>query len=453
MDILLTIGLLLLALSILIVIHELGHFWAAKIFGMRVESFALFFGPKLFGVKRGETEWRFNIIPLGGYVKISGMMDEHMDTEQLAEKPKPWEFRSKPTWQRLIVMLGGIIMNIILGCLIFIGVKYSMGENKIPNKNVQEYGIFVRDSSAAADLGFRTGDIPITYMGDSITWFSDASDPNNLVDRGKYFEVKRNGSLERIDIPDNYLNEFIDKKERALFEPDGLPVLLVYDTTAEKGYKEGVPVNGFLGGLRDKDRIIMIDSIPMNRWSSVSNFLKDKPNQEFDFIILRDEKEVRLSISSDSSSKFGIVMDSEPFFVHVDYSFAEAIPRGISEAFSRMTSTVKGLVALVTGNADPTKSMSGPVAIAGIYGDFYKQGGWAGFWVLTGMLSMVLAVMNLLPIPVLDGGQVLILIIEAVIGREIPPNTKEWILRVGFFLVVALMLFVFINDFVRIANG
>jgi regulator of sigma E protease len=452
MDILLTIGLLLLALTILIVIHELGHFWTARMFGMRVEAFALFFGPKIFGVKRGDTEWRFNTVPLGGYVKISGMMDEHMDTEQMKEEAKPWEFRSKPTWQRLIVMLGGIIMNIILGCIIFIGLKYFLGENKIPNKNVQEYGIFVPDSTAAWDLGFRTGDVLVSYMGDSIVWFDEASDPNNLVDRGKYFEVKRNNAVVRVDIPDDYLNNFIDKGERSLFTPDGAPVLLVFDTTIAKGYTEGIPVNGYFAGLRDKDRVVMIDSIPIDRWSKVSNYLKNKPSREFEFVIMRGDTMKTFMVKTDTSSKVGIVMDSEKFYQHVDYSFAEAIPRGVSAAFEEVSKTLKGLRALVTGNANPRKSMSGPVAIAGIYGQFYKQGGWAGFWALTGMLSMVLAVMNLLPIPVLDGGQVLILIIEAIIGREIPPKAKEWILRIGFFLVVALMLFVIVNDVVRIAS-
>ncbi|MEM0999267.1 MAG: RIP metalloprotease RseP [Bacteroidota bacterium] len=452
MDVLQTVGLMLLALTILIVIHELGHFWAARIFGMRVEAFALFFGPKLFGVKRGETEWRFNLVPLGGYVKISGMLDEHMDTDQMAQEPQPWEFRSKPSWQRLIVMLGGIIMNIILGCLIFISLKYANGDNRIDNSKL-EYGIFVSDSTAAQELGFRTGDRLVTYMGDSITWFDDASDPNNLVDRGKYFEVLRNGELIRIDIPDDYLNTFIDRKESSLFFPDGAPVITVMDTSADFNYKPGNPVNGFLGGLRKKDKILMIDSIPMERWSSVSTYLKGKPNTAMEFLVLRDNKEVKLTISTDSSSMVGIALYTKDFFTHIDYGIGGAIPAGIQEAFNRMWSTVKGLGALFTGNADPTKSVSGPIKIAGIYGNIFDRGGWTGFWVLTGMLSMVLAVMNLLPIPVLDGGQVVILIIEAIIGREIPPGVKEWILRIGFFLVVALMIFVFANDIISLATG
>lgn len=448
MQILLYTGLLLLALAILIVIHELGHFWAARIFGMRVEAFSLFFGPKIFGFKRGDTEWKISAIPLGGYVKISGMLDEHMDTEQMAEEPKPWEFRSKPIWQRLIVMLGGIFMNIILGCLIFIGIKFFKGEDKISNAKV-EHGIYVSKGSAADELGFKTGDKLVTYMGEPIEYFTDVMDPNILVDRGKYFDILRDGKEMKVELPDDYLNDFIDKKQRSLFEPNALAVVTVMDTAME-GYTPDMPANAFLAGMKSKDRILMIDSTPVKLWSDVVDMLQDKPEQSFEFLVLRGDKEVRMTVATDTSSRIGIGPDISDMFTHVDYSFGQSIPRGISAAFASMMNTVKGLVALGTGNADPGKSVSGPVKIAGIMGKTFDRAGWAGFWTLTGMLSMVLAIMNLLPIPVLDGGQVVILLIEGIIGREIPPNAKEWILRIGFFLVVALMLFVFINDFMNL---
>ncbi|HHG84929.1 MAG TPA: RIP metalloprotease RseP, partial [Bacteroidetes bacterium] len=386
MQILLTIGLLILALSILIVIHELGHYWAARIFGMRVEAFSLFFGPKLFGFKKGDTEWKVSAIPLGGYVKISGMLDESMDTEQLAEEPQPWEFRSKPIWQRLIVMLGGIFMNIVLGCTIFIGLKFFLGEDKISNAKLA-YGIHVSTGSAADELGFQTGDKLVTYMGEPIVYFTDVMDPNLLVDRGKYFEILRNGNQVRIDVPDDFLNTFIEKKQRSLFKPDAKAIVIVLDTIAEKGYKPGDHVNAFLGGMQDKDKVVMINSTPIEKWSQVADLLEGKPNQEFEFVVLREGKEVHLTIATDSSSKVGIGPDIRDLFDHVDYSFAESIPRGVSAAFGQMMNTVKGLVAVVTGNADPSKSVSGPIKIAGIYGKTFSQGGWAGFWTLTGMLS------------------------------------------------------------------
>ncbi|MEM7040261.1 MAG: RIP metalloprotease RseP, partial [Bacteroidota bacterium] len=423
MGILLAIALIILALSILIVIHELGHFWAARMFGIRVESFALFFGKKLWGIKRGDTEWRINAVPLGGYVKISGMLDEHMDEEQMNAEPQPWEFRSKPIWQRLIVMLGGIIMNVILGIVIFIFYMFFVGERKIPFENVQ-HGLYVHENTIAHDLGFRTGDKIKNYMGEKAIWFSDYTDPNNLVDRGKYFIVDRNGTEKRIDIPNDFINDFQESGERTLFSPDMPPIIFVRDTGDYKDWhkiepekKAKVVMQGFLGGMRDRDKIISIDSIAMPLYSQAAEYVKDKPNQTIDIQVERAGKLIDLKVTSNDSGLIGFGPYEDTLKVQVDYSFGESIPRGVSMAFSSVTNTVKGLVAVFTGNADPSKSLSGPIQIAGFYERIYAADGWAGFWRLTGLLSMVLAVMNLLPIPVLDGGQVVILLIEGIIGR------------------------------------
>lgn len=457
LDTLLTIGIFLLGLSVLIVIHELGHYWAARIFGIKVEEFALFWGKKLVGFKRGDTEWRINAIPIGGYVKIAGMLDESFDEDQVAGDPEPWEFRSKPTWQRLIVMLGGIIMNIILGIILFIGLKYAYGDEKIVNADLP-HGINVLEGSPAYDLGFRTGDVIKTYKGTPAEYFTDVADPNLLVDRGKYFDIERNGQAMRIDIPDDYMNAYMDyepdMRSGGLFAPDMEPIVLVPDTATNTLRKKNelppVNINAWTAGLRDKDKIVAIDSTPVKWWSDLRSHFKEKPEQSFQLTVLRNGAEKQFQVQTDTGATIGVLPFRDTLYSSIRYSFGEAIPVGTAAAWEEgIVRTVKGLGMLFTGNADPRKSLSGPVKIAKIYGQGFKVGGWKVFWGLTAMLSMVLAVMNLLPIPVLDGGQILILSIEAVIGREIPQGPKMWILRISFYLVIGLMLLIILNDIIN----
>lgn len=457
LDTLLTIGIFLLGLSVLIVIHELGHYWAARIFGIKVEEFSLFWGKKLVGFKRGDTEWRLNAIPIGGYVKIAGMLDESFDEEQMKSEPQPWEFRSKPTWQRLIVMLGGVIMNVILGIILFIGLKYTYGDRKIVNENLPN-GIYVMEDSPAYDLGFRTGDVIKTYKGTPTKYFTDVADPNLIVDRGKYFEIERNGATQRIDIPNDYMNTFLDYppeiRGNSLFRPDMQAIVLVTDTATNtaraKNELPPININAWKGGLRDRDQIVAVDSMPIKYWSDLHAHFQGKPEQQFEVTVLRDGQRKQFTVSTDTGSTIGVLQFTDTLYSDIKYSFGEAIPVGTAAAWEEgIVRTVKGLGMLFTGNADPRKSLSGPVKIAKIYGQGFKAGGWKVFWGLTAMLSMVLAVMNLLPIPVLDGGQILILSIEAIIGREIPQGPKMWILRISFYLVIGLMLLIVLNDIIN----
>lgn len=467
MDILIQVGLIILALSILVTIHELGHFWAARIFKMRVESFALFFGPVLFKYKprNSDTEYQLRSVPLGGFVKISGMLDESMDKEALKEPPKDYEFRAKPRWQRLIVMLGGIIMNIILSCVIFIGYKWVKGDDFV-SMNKATWGIEVPDSSAAQKLGFQTGDKLFRYKGDTIKYFNDYAIPSFLVDRGKSFDVIRNGQMVKIDIADDYASTFFASKEGILFMLDGPPKVDIVDSSAilakakaktmaeiPADKKKGFSIQAQAGGMESGDSIAMIDSIPVQLYSQVRKMVGERKNQVAIFTVSRydsaskSHKMLDLKIQVDSAGKVGFALNMDRFIQHVDYSFGEAIPVGISFAFRRgVVETVKGLVALVTGNVDASKSMSGPIKISKVLASGFKTEGWSFFWFLCGFLSMVLAVMNLLPIPVLDGGHVLFLIIESIIGRDIPEKIKEWAMNIGFVLIILLMGYVLLND-------
>lgn len=472
MDIIVTIGLILLSLSILIVIHEFGHFWAARMFGIRVEKFFLFFDYKfkLFSVKRGDTEWGIGWIPLGGYVKIAGMVDESMDTAALAEPAKPDEFRAKPVWQRLIVMLGGVTLNVVLGCLIFICLKLFVGDNAIPNQASATGlwkptdGIWVVDSSTTWELGFRTGDQIMSFDGDTLHSFSALGDMSLLIDEGSAYQIKRNGKDTAITIPEGFFAKYMAKEagERTLFTPNMAPVVFIQDTTGlavalARSAKESDAKNkwdstassfqGWRAGLRTGDLITRMDSTPVQRFSEVSNYLKGRANTIIHITVNRDGKELPpFAVLLKDNEKLGMLPYSDTLRINVRYGFGAAIPAGIEAAFKVVTDNLKGLAGMFTGKVDPSKSVSGPVGIAKVLKTGFDLGGWAMFWRITAMLSMVLAVMNLLPIPVLDGGQIVILLIEAIIGREIPMRVKEIILTVGFIMVIGIMLFAVFND-------
>ncbi len=479
MELLRTIGLMLLALSILIVIHEAGHFWAARMFKIKVEKFFLFFDYKfkLFSVKKGETEYGIGWIPLGGYVKIAGMLDESMDETQVQGPPQPWEFRAKPIWQRLIVMLGGIFMNVVLGCVIFIGLKFFVGDSVIPMDRLTN-GIYVPETSLMYKQGFRTGDQILNYRGDVYPNLDDYSNPAKLVDEGKYFEVKHaDGKTEKITLGDGFLDEFQNAAEGGgLFSPDFGPSLFpsspedsAKDAKAAPGSKP-TPTAAYRAGMRKGDVLVSIDGVKMNRFLDLRKYLKEHAAQTVKIDVTREGKPMSFvvtprveyswfdetykgqfdSLVSGPISYFGIGPNVEVLKDTVTYSFFESIPKGVSAAFAEVTNNVKGLKALATGKVNASKSMSGPIGIARIYGSGFDAGGWTFFWKLTGMLSMVLAVMNLLPIPVLDGGHVLILSIEGIIGREIPIKIKEVVMYIGFFMVLALMAFVIGNDILKL---
>lgn len=453
-------GLILLGLTILVTVHELGHFLTAKAFGMRVETFSIGFPPKLIGFTKGETEYVIGVIPLGGYVKISGIIDESLDTNHIKEAPKPYEFRAKPVWQRLIVMTGGVIMNVILGVFIFSMFFYSLGESKTPVSEMT-YGIDVvtettgknecdeeiKQTTLGHFLGFQSGDKLLSFKGESLPYLEDYVDPNILLDDGAYFEVERSGKTVKIEVPDGILNQFTNDTIIPYLFSINMPSSIRVLDSSLLGYM----TPALDAGLKTGDRIIAIDSQPVQYYSDLLKRLPTYPNQALSLDILRDGDSVSVVVQMDSTAKLGVGPDSV-FLAQLkrdtlSYGFFDSFAPGFKRATSIVGGNAKGLGQVVTGQASARKSFIGPLAIAKKYLEIFTAGGWGGFLELTAILSMILAFVNILPIPALDGGHVVFLLIEAVIRKE--PSVKIRIItqQIGMFFILGLMLLILFNDF------
>ncbi len=442
LDILVMVGQLILALSILVGVHEGGHLLAAKLFGMRVEQFSIGFPPKIFGFKYGETIYSIGAIPLGGFVKISGMIDESLDTKTMEEEPQPWEFRSKPAWQRLIVMLGGIIVNVITGIIIFIFLTYSLGESYYSISEVNKLGIV--PGQIGLDLGFEKGDKIVAINGESFDKFSDIKDPNRLLESNSYYTVLRGDKKIDLPIPSNFIEMFSSKDADDLFV-DKIYPFMVGPLTKGKGAEKA--------GLKPMDRIIEVDGIPIQYYHEFKAELGKHAGQVVKLEIQRPtDKEMTqfndlsldVEVSKDSVIGFGVVCLLEPTILQ--YSFLESVPKGAERAFSVVWVNIKAFGKMFQGELSPTKSLRGPLGIMKTFGVTWD---WIRFWTLTGLISMVLAFMNLLPIPALDGGHVVFLMYEIISGRKPSDKFLENAQKVGMVLLLGLMVFVFFNDIIQ----
>jgi len=442
LDILVMVGQLILALSILVGVHEAGHLLAAKLFGMRVEQFSIGFPPKIFGFKYGETVYSIGAIPLGGFVKISGMIDESLDTKTMQEEPKPWEFRSKPAWQRLIVMLGGIIVNVITGIIIFIFLTYNLGESYYSTEEVNKHGIV--PGPIGKDLGFELGDKIIAINGQSFERFSDIRDPNLLLESNSYYTVLRGDKRIDIPIPSNFIEKFSrqdsdDKFVQPMFK------FMVGPLSKGKGAEKA--------GLEPGDRIVKIDGVDVEFYHEFRNELSKHAGEMVTLDIKRPtdkemiefvDKELNVQVSKDTIIGFEVIKFLEPTILK--YTFAESIPIGTERAFSVVWVNIKAFGKMFQGELSPTKSLRGPLGIMKTFGVTWD---WIRFWTLTGLISMVLAFMNLLPIPALDGGHVVFLLYEIVSGRKPSDKFLENAQKVGMVLLLGLMVFVFFNDIIQ----
>lgn len=421
---------LILGLSILVTLHELGHFIAARAFGIKVEKFYLFFdawGVKLFSFKRGDTEYGIGWLPLGGYVKIAGMIDESMDKEALKLPPQPWEFRSKPAWQRLIVMIGGVTMNALLGIAIFAFTLLYYTKAYLPPGGVSG-GIYAYELGQKA--GFRNGDQLVAVNGKPLERFSDIASTRVLM--GSTVTVNRDGKLIDITIPSDFYRHFNQQKTVLFIGPENfafvIDTVLPGNPAAKAGVKKG-------------DRILAIDGVKLTYYGELRERFAKMAGKTVSLIIDRNASPVVLNVQVGPQGTIGI----GPNDVHryQKYTFGSALAFGSSDAIEALTSTAKGLGKIITGKEKASESLQGPIGIARIYGPVWN---WERFWRITGLLSMVLALMNILPIPALDGGHVIFLLIETISRRKLSDKFMERAQVVGMVLLLTLMVFVIGND-------
>jgi len=435
METLIMVGQLLLGLSILVGLHELGHLLTAKLFGMRVEKFSIGFPPKIAGFQWGETEYSIGAIPLGGFVKIAGMVDESLDTANLSSEPQPWEFRSKPAWQRLIVMLGGILVNVITGIIIFVALVYSNGETYFSRDQVLQHGIVAYEYGEA--IGFKTGDKILDINGQAYQSMAELSSGSALLSENGYYTVDRQGETIKISIPRGFINSFNSEEAFSKFIAIRFPFKVV---AVDPG--SGAEAVGIAAG----DKIVAINGQSINYFDEMQAALKEVPNQTVQLVRQKGTVIDTLAVPVTAEARIGIAIEPLIQPVKKEYGLMESLTKGTSRAFGAVIVNAKALGKMFTGEVS-AKNVSGPIGMAKIYGD---QWDWVKFWSITGLISMILAFMNLLPIPALDGGHVVFLLYEMVSGRAPSDKFLEYAQKVGMVILLALMVFALGNDILKL---
>lgn len=441
MDYMIMLAQLLLSLSFLVAVHEFGHLIAAKYFGMRVEQFSIGFPPKIWSFKKGETEYAISAIPLGGYVKISGMIDESLDTEAMKQEPQAWEFRSKPAWQRLIVMLGGIFVNVVVGVIIFIGITFAFGDTYILKDEVNKNGGFYV-GSVGKEIGLQTGDKIVKINGKDFLYLEEIVRPETLLGNNAYYTVERDGKLLDINIPADFIQKF-NKKENALnFVLFRVPPVI--GVVAKESVAEKV-------GLQPGDRFIEVNGKPVNYHDEVAGAVKSSTADSISFVISRGGQNLSFKEYFKGKNQLGFGTTHKGTYldnagVDIKYGFIESIPLGTKRAFITLKTQITAFGKVISGVLSPKESLSGPIGIMQAFGPVWD---WEKFWQLTGVLSLVLAFMNLLPIPALDGGHVMFLSYEIISRRKPSDKFLETAQKVGMVFLLALMVFIFANDIIK----
>ncbi len=440
MTILIKILQFVMSLSILVIIHEFGHFTFAKLFKARVEKFYLFFDPwfALFKFRKGETEYGIGWLPLGGYVKISGMIDESMDKEQMKQPPQPYEFRSKSSVQRLLIMTGGVLFNFISAMLIYVFVLFIWGETYLPTANVK-YGIVT--DSVGYDMGLRNGDKILSVDNQHIEDFLQIT-PDILLNDRKTIQVDRDGKIINIQIPRKYIPDMLKGKgkiePRLPFGPYVIS-LFVKDSPAKKA------------GVHLDDKLIGINNKEFKYFDEFQKYLNENKSHPVDLDLIRNGKNVTVSVTPDSTGMLGIgrsgSLDQIFDFKTLRYGFLQSFPAGIDKGFKTISDYLKQFKLLFSKHSKAYESLGGFITIGSIFPGVWD---WQAFWNLTAFLSIILAVMNILPIPALDGGHVMFLLFEVITGRKPSDKFLEYAQIAGMILLLSLLIFANGNDILRL---
>ena len=426
---------LILSLSILVVLHELGHFIPAKLFKTRVEKFYLFFDPwfSLFKFKKGDTEYGIGWLPLGGYVKISGMIDESMDKDQLAKEPEPHEFRSKPAWQRLIIMLGGVTVNLILGFLIYSMILFTWGKERLPLENL-EYGVYV--DSTMMEFGLQDGDKIVAVPDGDVRYYEELG-KEILINGARILEIERNGESMTINLPEDVEQVILAKEVRSLFSPR---YPFAVDSVVRGSAAEEA-------GLMREDRIV---SVAGERTDGIIEGLKavrSHKSETITFELERDGSIISKDISVSEDGRIGIGLKSVTDYVQTEtykYGFWQAIPAGVQETRDILGNYITSMKLVFT--KEGASQIGGFGAIGGLFPATWD---WQTFWSMTAFLSLILAFMNILPIPALDGGHVTFLLYEMITGRKPGDKFLEYAQMTGMILLLGLLIFANGNDILR----
>ncbi|MGV8093869.1 MAG: RIP metalloprotease RseP [Mangrovibacterium sp.] len=431
---------LIVSLSILVILHEFGHFAFARLFKTRVEKFYLFFDPwfSLFKTKRGDTEYGIGWLPLGGYVKISGMIDESMDKEALQLPPQPWEFRSKKAYQRLLIMTGGVLMNFIFAFIIYIGVLYAWGTAYLPVENVK-YGIAVYE--VGEKIGLQNGDKILAVDHQDVKDFHKII-PTVVLDNAKTIQVLRDGKQIDVEISTEDLALLIKSKDVITYRvPCDFKIGKIIDgTPAEKA------------GLKKGDVIVDIDGQQFEFYDQFTTYLKSKKNMLVNVDVSRNNETIAIPVTVNEEGLLGFFPEFSESALNflkyetVKYDFFESIPAGISRGISIVKDYLKQFKLLFSPETEAYKSLGGFISIGNIFPGAWD---WYAFWNMTAFLSIILAIMNLLPIPALDGGHVMFLLFEIITGRKPGDKFLEYAQIAGMIFLLALVLYANANDIIK----
>ncbi len=429
----------ILAITILVALHELGHYSTAKWFKCRVEKFYLFFDPwfSLWKKKIGETVYGIGWIPLGGYVKISGMIDESLDKEQLKQPAKPYEFRAKPAWQRLIIMVAGVIMNILLALFLFIMITYKWGDEYMPPQNLK-YGLYA--DSLARKIGLQNGDNIIAIDNKPVK--NSATIPADIMTtEAKTLQIIRNGTQQNINIPGTFYND-LNHTHLEGFVDIQFPVIIDSVDKSQVKLKQG--------NLQKGDQIIAFNNQPIQFFQQFDSLKKPFANKVVDLKILRGTDTVSTKVQLSDKSMVGFQPRNAAILfgtIHHSYSFAESIPVGIKKSFSTLSKYLTGLQQIISGKVKASESLGSVISIGNAFSAVWD---WQHFWTLTAIFSIVLAFMNILPIPALDGGHALFCIYEIITRRKPTDKFMEYAQMVGMILLLGLMAYALGLDIFRL---